>query len=164
MRNNVVPPDMPHVLRQFAESYLQRPLQHEEISVLQEFLADLSEVRQEASFSNRNVEQLFQKRNEVFAKARQHLLDTVQAATSLNGLRPATLPATPYTGDQLVIAQIAERLANLVQTEVSKCFEKNFGPLRQQLETTLFSLNPDGLSTPDSRHPDQEEKNTTHEI
>jgi hypothetical protein len=58
-------------------------------------------------------------------------LQAVEASESLDALRPSTL-RTPQAGEtapeQLLISQIADRLAHLVRAEVNACFDKRFGP------------------------------------
>jgi hypothetical protein len=70
----------------------------------------------------------------------QAILKIVQTAHSLNDLRPSAL-MPPASGlppaAQLAIPQIADRLANLVKTEVEHCFERYFGPLQRQLADAL---------------------------
>ncbi|MDR1461753.1 MAG: hypothetical protein LBI68_01240 [Azoarcus sp.] len=132
------PSDSFDVLCKFAEFYyLQRSLTQEEISTLRDFYDKRLRPTQK---QHAHSEKLLQAIKEASDRAGQHLLESVQAASSLDELRPAALPSPPYTDNQLVVAQIADRLANLVQTEVGKCFEKNFGALRQQLQNALSSL------------------------
>jgi len=73
----------------------------------------------------------------------QAILKIVQTAQSLNDLRPSML-VTPASGvppaAQLALPQIADRLANLVKTEVEQCFERYFGPLQRQLASALAQL------------------------
>jgi len=61
----------------------------------------------------------------------QAILKVVEAAQTLAQLRPALLqqarPGQTAAG-HIVIAQIADRLANLVKAEVDACFERRFGP------------------------------------
>jgi hypothetical protein len=70
----------------------------------------------------------------------QAILKIVETAHSLNDLRPSAL-MPPAAGlppaAQLALPQIADRLANLVKTEVERCFERYFGPLQRQLATAL---------------------------
>ena len=67
---------------------------------------------------------------------RQHATDAaalraVEASASLDALRPSAL-RPPQAGEtapeQLLIAQIADRLAHLVRAEVNACFDRRFGP------------------------------------
>ncbi|WP_027211929.1 hypothetical protein [Burkholderia sp. WSM2232] len=73
----------------------------------------------------------------------QAILKIVETAQSLNDLRPSML-VTPASGlppaAQLALPQIADRLANLVKTEVEQCFERYFGPLQRQLASALAQL------------------------
>ncbi|GHU44895.1 hypothetical protein AGMMS50289_14440 [Betaproteobacteria bacterium] len=126
-------------LFKFAENYLQRPLTPEETQKLIETWAHAQSARHEQA--QIHAEQLSQARNAAAETACQQIRKTVQAASSLAELRPANLPSAPYTDIQLVIAQIADALANLVQKEVGKCFERDFGALRQQLENALHAAN-----------------------
>lgn len=70
----------------------------------------------------------------------QAILKTVEAAKTLGDLRPSALnaanPGTPGSGGMLM-AQIADRLANLVKAEVQQSFNQNFGRLQQQLEQAI---------------------------
>ena len=131
----------PALLHRFAESYLQRSLTPEEDLKLQDFLASMQIAEQ--GHPRRAVDdiQLSQEKIAASERALQHLLETVKSASSLNELRPATLPSAPYTDMQLVMAQIADILVNLVQKEVTQSFEHNFGSLNQQLEAALLALN-----------------------
>ena len=58
-------------------------------------------------------------------------LRAVEASADLDALRPSAL-RPPQAGEtapeQLLIAQIADRLAHLVRAEVNACFDKRFGP------------------------------------
>ncbi|MCC8395288.1 hypothetical protein LJ656_22120 [Paraburkholderia sp. MMS20-SJTR3] len=68
------------------------------------------------------------------------ILKVVEAARSLNDLRPSSLnPAANAAspGVQMVLPQIADRLANLIKSEVDQCFERHFGPLQRQLAALL---------------------------
>lgn len=71
------------------------------------------------------------------------ILKIVEAARSLNDLRPSAL-SLPGSGvppsAQLVLPQIADRLANLVKSEVERCFQQNFGPLQRELANALTQL------------------------
>lgn len=70
----------------------------------------------------------------------QAILRIVEAARSLNDLRPSALnlaaSGAPPTA-QVMLPQIADRLANLIKTEVEQCFERCFGPLQRQLAAVL---------------------------
>lgn len=71
------------------------------------------------------------------------ILKIVESARSLNDLRPSAL-SLPGSGvppaAQLVLPQIADRLANLVKSEVERCFQQNFGPLQRELANALAQL------------------------
>jgi hypothetical protein len=79
----------------------------------------------------------------------QAILKIVETAHSLNDLRPSAL-MPPAAGlppaAQLALPQIADRLANLVKTEVEKCFERYFGPLQRQLANALARI--DNVAAP----------------
>lgn len=68
------------------------------------------------------------------------ILKVVEGARTLAELRPSALRMAASGGapaGQMVIAQIADRLANLVTSEVERCFEQRFGPLARQLEEAI---------------------------
>jgi len=79
----------------------------------------------------------------------QAILNVVQAARSLGDLRPSALaPAAsnlPSTA-QLALPQIADRLANLVKSEVERCFQQSFGPLQQQLAEAIRRVDAAGAA------------------
>lgn len=73
----------------------------------------------------------------------QAILKVVEAAKSLADLRPSALHQardgeTP--GGRMVIAQIADRLANLVKAEVDACFEHQVGPLVRKIEAVVNTI------------------------
>ncbi|WP_371181421.1 hypothetical protein [Xanthomonas sacchari] len=76
------------------------------------------------------------------------VLRAVQSANSLDQLRPGQL-RPPQSGEggsnQLVMSQIADRLANLVQAEVRACFEREFGSLAQQMQAVVEAARAQGL-------------------
>jgi len=74
----------------------------------------------------------------------QAILKVVEAAKTLADLRPSTLnasaPSAP-SNSRMAMSQIADRLANLVKTEVEQSFKQNFGRLQQQLEQAIGDIN-----------------------
>lgn len=77
----------------------------------------------------------------------QAILEAVNAAGSLAELRPSHLQSGQASANQLVMSQIADRLANLVKSEVHLCFEQNFGSLKQQLENAIAIFNQSNHNT-----------------
>ncbi len=77
----------------------------------------------------------------------QAILEAVNAAGSLAELRPSHLQSGQASANQLVMSQIADRLANLVKSEVRLCFEQNFGSLKQQLENAIAIFNQSNHNT-----------------
>ncbi len=72
------------------------------------------------------------------AHALARLLDK---ADGLGDLRPSKLtPSKAGAQGHLVIAQIADRLANLVKQEVEARFQERFAPLARQIERALAGL------------------------
>ncbi|GLQ93814.1 hypothetical protein [Dyella acidisoli] len=73
----------------------------------------------------------------------QAILRVVQAARTLADLRPSALAAAgqgmPGAGG-MVMSQIADRLANLVKSEVEQNFQQTFGRLQQQLQSAITEL------------------------
>jgi hypothetical protein len=70
----------------------------------------------------------------------QAILKVVEAAKTLSDLRPSALSVAASgvaTGERMVMSQIADRLANLVKTEVEQSFRQSFGRLQQQLESAI---------------------------
>ncbi|MFC6841694.1 hypothetical protein [Xanthomonas theicola] len=78
----------------------------------------------------------------------QAVLDAVSSAQSLDALRPGRL-RQPHSGEtsgnQLLVAQIADRLGNLVRSEVQACFEREFGSLAQQMQSVVEAARANGL-------------------
>ncbi|GAB3341028.1 hypothetical protein [Marilutibacter aestuarii] len=82
------------------------------------------------------------------AHALARLLDK---ADGLGDLRPSKLTPTAVGAQgHLVIAQIADRLANLVKQEVEARFQEHFAPLARQVERALAGLD---AATPSAPHP-----------
>jgi hypothetical protein len=75
----------------------------------------------------------------------QAILKLVEAAKTLADLRPSALnnqgASAPPSNSRMAMAQIADRLANLVKTEVAQSFNQNFGRLQQQLEQAIGEIN-----------------------
>lgn len=73
----------------------------------------------------------------------QAILKVVQAARTLADLRPSALAAAgqgmPGAGG-MVMSQIADRLANLVKSEVERNFQQTFGSLQLQLQKAITEL------------------------
>jgi len=70
----------------------------------------------------------------------QAILKVVEAAKTLADLRPSALTSVAAgvaSGERMVMSQIADRLANLVKTEVEQSFRQSFGRLQQQLESAI---------------------------
>ncbi|MGC3218557.1 hypothetical protein, partial [Pseudomonas aeruginosa] len=61
------------------------------------------------------------------------ILEAVNAAGSLAELRPRHLQSGQASANQLVLSQIADRVATLVKSEVRLWVEQYFGSLQQQL-------------------------------
>ncbi|RDZ26298.1 hypothetical protein [Lysobacter silvisoli] len=85
----------------------------------------------------------------------QAILQMLQAARTLSDLRPSQLQSsregeTPAA--QLAIVQIADRLANLVKSEVKACFDREYGPLARRIEEVLEASRASG-SAPAAAHP-----------
>jgi len=81
-------------------------------------------------------------------------LRAVEASADLDGLRPSAL-RPPQAGEtapgQLLIAQIADRLAHLVRAEVNACFDKRFGPSAPRKPSPEHGQ-PDDAGTDDATH------------
>ncbi|MCC4598061.1 hypothetical protein NRY95_06540 [Xanthomonas campestris pv. phormiicola] len=76
------------------------------------------------------------------------VLRTVEAASAMDGPRLGQL-RPPQNGDgrdgQQATAQIADRLADLVQSEVKACFDRQFGSLAQQMQAVIDAARAQGL-------------------
>lgn len=161
--------DLAEKLHQLAENWLKRPLTVAEEQELAAFgrtlMADsdhggsfsdqvkaqatrvVNEGRQRAQAAIQSVLQSSQQVAHQVAREReqedQAILRVVEAAESLADLRPSALHQardgeTP--GGRIVIAQIADRLANLVKAEVDACFERQIGPLVQKIEAAVNAI------------------------
>ncbi len=152
-------------LDQLARSWLKRPLTEQERQQLLDFqrswqgsppsdpaaqarrqaeqVIEAERQRTQDSISNilRSVRRASGEALRAQESGEQALLQAVEAASSLADLRPSHLsPGQPGGSSQIVMAQIADRLANLVRSEVQRCFEQQFGSLRRQLESALAVL------------------------
>lgn len=79
-------------------------------------------------------------------EAENAVLASVERAQSLQDLRPSAAPAAGSAPPgSAVIGQIAERLAQLVKTEVDACFQRQFGPVAAQLQAALDMARQQGL-------------------
>ncbi len=162
--------DLAAQLHQLAEGWLKRPLtadEERELAVFRSAFAAgrdhgvdsfsdqvraqatraVNEGRQRAQAAIQSVLQGSQQVAQQVAREREHedqaILRVVEAAKSLADLRPSALHQardgeTP--GGRIVIAQIADRLANLVKAEVDACFERQVGPLVQKIEAAVNAI------------------------
>ncbi|MGH8032477.1 MAG: hypothetical protein ACREO8_08975, partial [Luteimonas sp.] len=81
-------------------------------------------------------------------------LRAVAAAHTLDELRPSTLrtPRSAETAtDQLLIAQIADRLGNLVRAEVEACFTRHFSSA-EHIDQGSGASAQAGSKRPDAAH------------
>ncbi|MCV4187738.1 hypothetical protein [Pseudomonas aeruginosa] len=158
-------------LVQLAQRWLKRPLTSEEHEQLRQFQLGLGNdassdpavhARQQAEQviengrqrSEGSIRQILQNVQQASTQAlraqdsgEQAILEAVNAAGSLAELRPGHLQSGQASANQLVMSQIADRLANLVKSEVRLCFEQNFGSLKQQLENTIAIFNQSNHNT-----------------
>ncbi|WP_199542270.1 hypothetical protein [Paraburkholderia kururiensis] len=127
----------------------------------------LAEGRQRSENVIRDILQKLQSTAAQALQAHEHeeaaILKIVESARSLNDLRPSAL-SLPGSGvppaAQLVLPQIADRLANLVKSEVERCFQQNFGPLQRELANALTQLH-DANKTPADTQPDSAQQAST---
>ncbi|QDH68984.1 hypothetical protein [Marilutibacter alkalisoli] len=153
-------------IRSFSERYLARPLTSEECDTLDRLVvggmratpmpvsgADPVAVVADALRSGqRTIEEVLSQVREEAARQIERagsgadsethaLARLLEKAEDLGSLRPSHLPAGQEAGrSHVVIAQIADRLANLVKQEVETRFQLQFGPLTRQLEQALAAL------------------------
>ncbi|MBO9879809.1 hypothetical protein [Xanthomonas sp. D-109] len=166
-------------LRQFAENWLRRPLLPLEEEQLRRFASETSAppavpAAETAGSSpslidaeRERVKGLIQQMQQTMQNSRGALngataaseaavLKAVQSADSLGQLRPNQL-RPPQSGEggsnHLVMSQIADRLANLVQAEVRACFEREFGSLAQQMQAVVEAARAQGLIAAESAAP-----------
>ncbi|WP_017775297.1 hypothetical protein [Paraburkholderia kururiensis] len=129
----------------------------------------LAEGRQRSENVIRDILQKLQSTAAQALQAHEHeeaaILKIVESARSLNDLRPSAL-SLPGSGvppaAQLVLPQIADRLANLVKSEVERCFQQNFGPLQRELANALTQLH-DANKTPADTQPDGAQQASTQQ-
>lgn len=129
----------------------------------------LAEGRQRSENVIRDILQKLQSTAAQALQAHEHeeaaILKIVESARSLNDLRPSAL-SLPGSGvppaAQLVLPQIADRLANLVKSEVERCFQQNFGPLQRELANALTQLH-DANKTPAGTQPDSAQQASTQQ-
>ena len=151
-------------LHTLAERWLKRPLTAAETQELARFRQSLEhggaaaagqpvaqaaaravhDARQQAQAAIQNVLEGARQLTQRMASEREQedraILRMVESASSLADLRPSALPggdehASP--AGQIAITQIADRLANLVRTEVQACFERRLSPLASRVEALL---------------------------
>ncbi|WOS42048.1 hypothetical protein [Xanthomonas rydalmerensis] len=160
-------------LRQFAESWLRRPLRPLEEEQLRRFASESSAPpavpaaetagaspslidaeRERVKGLIQQMQQMQQMQNSRGAlsgatvASEAAVLKAVQSANVLDQLRSGQL-RPPQNGEgggnHLVMAQIDDRLAKLVQTEVQACFDREFGTLTQQMQAVLEAARAQGL-------------------
>lgn len=161
------PDDSPsHQLHALAEHWLKRPLTAAEEQELARFrqsfepgAGDASgspaaqatqtvrEARRQAQAAIQNVLDGARELAQRVAREREQedraMLAMVEGAGSLADLRPSALPSGDGQGQaagRIVIAQIADRLANMVRTEVQVCFERQLAPLANRVEALLNEM------------------------
>ncbi|WP_149194331.1 hypothetical protein [Luteimonas suaedae] len=167
-------------LHALAERWLKRPLTAAETRELMRFRQSSGHGAGETSPAAVQVEQTVQKARRQAQAAIQNVLDgarelaqrmarereqedrailaMVESAGSLADLRPSALPDGAGQGpsaDRIVIAQIADRLANMVRTEVQACFERQLAPLANRIEALLNEAHAPPSATPDAQDPSQ---------
>jgi len=77
-------------------------------------------------------------------EAEANILGAVERATSLEDLRPPK----PRVGDESAqppLAQFAHQLQRLIRVEVDACFQQQFAPLAQQLQSVIEAARSKGL-------------------
>lgn len=166
-----------HVL---AERWLKRPLTAAEAQELARFRQSLEHegaadppVTQAAARAVRNARQQAQAAIQgVLAGAREltqrmasereqedrAILRMVESAGSLAELRPSALPAGEEQASpagRIAIAQIADRLANLIRAEVQACFERQLAPLANRVEALLDQADVPATTASNTQRPSQ---------
>ncbi|WP_255989914.1 hypothetical protein [Chitinolyticbacter albus] len=149
-------------LQQLAEAWLQRPLEGAEAQRLLAFQQGLTQQDAGAQLKQQAAQTVDASRARATASVRD-TLQTIQASTgqalqqqaqeeaailklvdgarTLADLRPSTLqPGAQPGGAQMVLSQIADRLAGLAKQEVEACFNQYFGPLSQELQAVIARL------------------------
>ncbi|MET0583087.1 MAG: hypothetical protein ABWZ08_14105 [Pseudoxanthomonas sp.] len=168
------PTDVPTLLA-FAQRWLGRPLTSVEEEQLRLFAAEtaaspaappaipgvkvagasLSLIDAERQRVNGLIQQMMQAMQNTrgdlsgaTAASEAAVLKAVESAKSLDQLRPGQL-RPPQNGEggsnHMVMSQIADRLANLVQAEVRACFDREFGNLAQQMQAVVEAARAQGL-------------------
>lgn len=158
-------PTLSAPLRTLAERWLQRPLTAEEAGRLARFQASLAggdapaaasagiagtvaEARRQAETAIQGVLEAARQAAERIAREREQedraILRMIESAGSLAELRPSALPGADDAAPaaRMAIAQIADRLANLVRAEVRTCFERQLAPLASRIEAMLDGAQP----------------------
>ncbi len=156
-------------LHTLAERWLKRPLTAAEMQELARFRQSLGseggvaadqpvaqaaaravrDARQQAQAAIQSVLEGARELTQRMASEREQedrvILRMVESASSLADLRPSALPAGDGQASpegQIAITQIADRLANLVRTEVQSCFEQRLSPLASRIEALLGEARP----------------------
>lgn len=172
-------------LHALAERWLKRPLTAAETRELARFRQSsghgaggaspaavqaeqtVQEARRQAQAAIQNVLDGARELAQRMAREREQedraILAMVESAGSLADLRPSALPGGEGQGppaDRIVIAQIADRLANMVRTEVQACFERQLAPLANRIEALLNEAHtppppPPATPAPDAQDPSQ---------
>lgn len=170
-------PDL-STLYEFAQAWLKRPLMDVEREQLRAFAIATAAQKPSAGAADEGSTSLIdaerQRVQSLIAQMTQNMqnsrggvmgaaeaneaavLKTLASAPSLDNLRPGQL-RSPQKGEsggnQLVMAQIADRLANLVQREVQDCFDRQFGSLAQQMQAVVDAARAQGLIEPSPTPP-----------
>lgn len=169
-------------LHALAERWLKRPLTAAEEQVLARFRQTLGggraavsgppaaqaaaravrDARQQAQAAIQgvleNARQLTQRMASEREQEDRAVLQMVESARSLAELRPASLAGggrSTSPAGQLAIAQIADRLANLVRSEVQACFEQRLSPLASRIEALLAETQSAQAPASIGQHPSQ---------
>ncbi|MDH5824827.1 hypothetical protein QFW77_17800 [Luteimonas sp. RD2P54] len=148
-------------LHTLAERWLERPLSAAETQELARFRQSLErggsagppagqaaaqairDARAQAQAAMRDVLDGARRLAQRMASEREQedraILRMVESAGSLAELRPSALPpdGQDSPAGRILIAQIADRLANLVRAEVQECFERQLAPLASRVEALL---------------------------
>lgn len=157
-------------LQTFARNWVGRELDSEEQHQLAAFVSSLDAQEQQASQARTQARQVIDAgRHKIQAVIQQMLqgaesavrqnaqsqlsaeeaaLKSVEGAKTLSDLRPSALRPSQdgdTPGNQLLISQIADRLANMVKAEVDDCFDRQFSSLARQLQAVLDAAQASGL-------------------
>lgn len=169
-------------LHMLAERWLKRPLTAAEAQELARFRQSLEhngaatadqpvaqaaaqavqDARQQAQAAIQNVLEGARQLTQHMASEREQedraVLRMVENAGSLAELRPSALPAGDgqvSPAGRIAIAQIADRLANLVRTEVQACFERQLAPLASRVEVLLNQAHVPATAASNAQDPSQ---------